>query len=384
MKEIANIHLLLIEDNMGYLETLERRLRRFGYQHITTARNVAEARERLEQPNFDVIVSDMYMEQHDSGFDIIDLVKNLKLSSIVIILTATDNKIDCRKALRAKKAWDYIGKTNEDSSAIEVLHKSIEEAIDYFNHWGNLQDEKWLDINMADLQANYQGQYVAVLNNAILGSAPTYEELEQHILERDLPLVLTVRRKIEQPFSKPLVAELTVFVEGPTDVGYIKEAARKLKYDYLWERVDLDNVGDKTGGKGSGESNLTSSFEFLKHNPQFRPHKVLFLFDHDVKNLPLKKDDHYENLYVQRTGTYSEENKGIEQFLSAEVFESGLPKSLVTKSLIYGVDPNPNIKYRVMKKTDFCNWVCKERQNNHDDFANFEPIFKMILEILNR
>ncbi len=379
MKEIANIQVLLIDDNAGYLAVAERRLRRFGYQHITTARNAAEAREQLKQPHFEVIVSDMRMEQDDSGFEIVDLVQDLKQSSIVIILTAHDNVRDCRKALRAKRAWDYIGKGEENGSALQVLHESIQDALKYFNHWGNLHDEKWLDLNLATVQADYQGQYVAVLNKSILTSAPTREALEQQILERNLPLFLTVIKKIEPPFSQPLPAELTVFVEGPTDVQYIKTAADLLGYNDLWKRVHLDNIGNQEGDKFGGEKNLTNSFEFLKHNPKFRPHKVLFLFDQDVEKLPLD----YENLYARRTGEFNKEKKGTEYFFN-NILEVAYSAKFGSRTIVETVtNPHPNPIYNLTDKSGLCNWICAHRQDK-TDFANFEPIFKIIQEILAR
>ena len=381
MKEIANIHLLLIEDNARYLTILERRLRRFGYEHLTLARNAAEARECLQQAHFEVIVSDMRMEQDDSGFEIVDLVQERKLSSIVIILTANDSVKDCRQALRAKRAWDYISKGQEDGSALQLLHESIQDAIKYFNHWGNRYDEQWLEANLPTLSADYQGQYVAVLNNAILASAATREALEQLILERNLPLFLTVIRKIEPP------AELTIFVEGPTDVDYIKTAAHWLNHEDLLKRIHLDNIGNQQGNLFGGERNMTNSFEFLKHNPPFRANKVLFLFDQDVedKNLPLKEDMVWENLYVRRTGKFNKEKKGTEYLFNDEVLEAGFAAGFIAKNFRVTVtDPYPKPQYQMIDKTKLCQWLCDQRQNSPADFANFEPIFQLIQEILDQ
>jgi hypothetical protein len=44
--DTSNVYLLLVEDNEGYLEPAIRRLKIFGYQHIDTALDEIEARER--------------------------------------------------------------------------------------------------------------------------------------------------------------------------------------------------------------------------------------------------------------------------------------------------------------------------------------------------
>ncbi|MGE0085240.1 MAG: response regulator [Desulfococcaceae bacterium] len=225
---INNVNLLVVEDLARYLERLLKRLRKFGYQNIQTASNTSEAREILGKSHFDVIISDMRMETDDSGFDVIDMVKNLKLSSIVIIFTANETLADCRKALKGKGAWDYLPKTSENADQMEELHKSIQDALYYFNQWGNAQDKAWIAENTGYLLDHFRGQYVAVLNNAVIESAPGKEELEKKIIDKKLPLFLTVIQKIDDRLFQQLSAKLIVFVEGPTDVAYIKTALKIL------------------------------------------------------------------------------------------------------------------------------------------------------------
>lgn len=150
--QTENIHLLLVEDNPRFMEELKEWLQDFGYQNIETASSATEATQKLNQ-SFDVLISDMRMEQDDSGFMIVEEVKARNLSSVVIILTANDTVIDCRNALK-KGAWDYLSK-NMPGNVFEALHQSIQEAIVYFNRWGNVQNEQWIDENLDDLEKNY-------------------------------------------------------------------------------------------------------------------------------------------------------------------------------------------------------------------------------------
>jgi CheY-like chemotaxis protein len=193
--QIENVHLLVVEDSPRFLSELLEWLREYGYQHIETATSAAEAKEKLADP-FDVIVADMRMEEDDSGFAVVNEVKTRNLSSVVIILTANDTVDDCRTAFKLG-AWDYISKKATPGTFFaEVLHKSIQDAITYFNRWGNVQNEQWITENIETLEQNYFGQYIAVINKVVIDAADTEEALKQQIEERQLRRFLTTIRKI--------------------------------------------------------------------------------------------------------------------------------------------------------------------------------------------
>ena len=203
--QIKDVHLLVIEDNPRLLNEVLEWLQEYGYQKIETATSASQAKEKLSNP-FDVIVSDMRMEQDDSGFTVVKEVKARNLSSVVIILTANDTVDDCRSAFKLG-AWDYISKTaTRGTFFADVLHKSIQEAIAYFNQWGNTQNEQWIAENLGDLEQDYFGQYIAVINQTVIDAANTEEILKQRIEERQLRRFLTTIRKIGdlQPISELL------------------------------------------------------------------------------------------------------------------------------------------------------------------------------------
>ena len=416
LKETSNVRLLLVEDDVRYLTHLISQLNKFGYQHLTSADSAAQAKEQLSKHHFDVIVADMWMEREDSGFDVIDEVNKHALSSIVIILTGNESVDDCRQALKGKGAWDYIPKLIKGNS-IRVLHQSIQEAITYFNRWGNSKDEKWVSENKTYLQDKYFGKYVAVLNHAVIESADTREELELRLQERKLPVFLTVIKKIESPlrenvFKKltilmngesidvplegPFSAKLTIFVEGPTDVNYINKAAAMLGQEELLKSVHLDMIGEQTGQRGSGWKPMVQGFNFLQNNPALRPNKVLFLFDPDVRDKELaNKGQDFENLFVRRIcDKYSREKKGIEWLFDEQIFEEAFLKGFVEKDLgratYDNLTPKPTYTYpaksdiiRESDKTAFCQWLCNERENSRQDFEGFQQIFKIMAELLS-
>jgi len=193
--QVENVHLLVIEDNSKYLDEilLSLREKRFGYKEIIVAKSTAEALEKLDQP-FDIVISDMRMEQDDSGFGILDLVQQRNLSTVVIILTANDTVTDCRRAFRAG-AWDYISKTAK-GDIFEILNDSIQDAIAYLDRWGSRPNQQWLDENNAELEANYWGQYIAIANQVVIESADTEQELFQRLEERKLRRFTTTIKKI--------------------------------------------------------------------------------------------------------------------------------------------------------------------------------------------
>jgi len=193
--QIENVHLLVVEDSPRFLNELLEWLREYGYQQIETAASATEAKEKLVNP-FDVIVADMRMEKDDSGFAIVKEVKTRNLSSVVIILTANDTVDDCRTAFKLG-AWDYISKKATPGTFFaEVLHESIQDAIAYFNRWGNVQNEQWITENLETLEQNHFGQYIAVINKVVIDAADTEEALKQQIEERQLRRFLTTIRKI--------------------------------------------------------------------------------------------------------------------------------------------------------------------------------------------
>ncbi|MEC4805514.1 MAG: putative DNA binding domain-containing protein [Jaaginema sp. PMC 1079.18] len=190
--ERENVHLLVIEDNPRFLNELLEWLKDFGYQEITTATSTAEAQKNLGNP-CDIIIADMRMERDDSGFTILDWVKKNNLSTVVIILTANDTVADCRRAFK-EKVWDYISK-NMKGSPFDAVDASIQDAIVYLNRWGNYPNQQWLEENFKDLQAKYWGQWIAVVNQAVIENADTEEELLKRLEERQLRRFTTTIQK---------------------------------------------------------------------------------------------------------------------------------------------------------------------------------------------
>lgn len=125
---------------------------------------------------------------------------------MIIVLTANDTVEDCRKALRGSgRCWDYISKMM-GGSPLEELHNSIQEAIKWYSDRGKRQDEQWIEDNFDSLQKTYPDQFIAVMNNEVIGWAYTETELKKLLKNNQLPLFLPLIHKIavELPRDVPI------------------------------------------------------------------------------------------------------------------------------------------------------------------------------------
>ena len=375
---IADVRILVVDDKADVLQEARAWLQEeFGYRYLETVDTIKEAREKLNQP-YDVIIADMRMpEDQEGGFTILEEVKKGNITSIVIILTANDTAADCRKAFKMG-AWDYIPKNMTGVVIFEVVHNSIQEALSTFSRSGNARDREWIISNMGYLLDNYDGRFIAVLNNTIIADAPKREDLDDIIREQNLPRFLTTIEKIDNNLFKQLTPHLLVFVEGPTDVKYIKTALAVLGRQDILDAIVLDTVGNRFGNKGGGESNLKNGFLFLLENRLIK-NKVLFLFDPDVKDLPNHGKD-VENLYIRRMDEYSSDKTGIESLFLNHVLEEGFSKGYVCKILR---QYPPNLTYKVENKKSFCKWICRKRENIPEDFSGFQKIVRLIDSLLS-
>ena len=99
------IKLLLVDDEVGYLEVLSKRLSRRGFE-VTTASNGAEAIRAARRWDFDVAVVDLKMEDMD-GIEVLKTLKRMVPELEVIILTGHGSERAAREGI-AQGAFDYL------------------------------------------------------------------------------------------------------------------------------------------------------------------------------------------------------------------------------------------------------------------------------------
>ena len=99
------IRLLLVDDEVGYLEVLSKRLTRRGFK-VTTASSGAEAIRAARRWDFDVAVVDLKMEDMD-GIEVLKTLKRMVPDVEVIILTGHGSERAAREGI-AQGAFDYL------------------------------------------------------------------------------------------------------------------------------------------------------------------------------------------------------------------------------------------------------------------------------------
>jgi len=121
---------LVIDDEEDVLRAVRRRLEREGYE-VSTAANSAEGIQLIgagDRP-FDVIVTDMSMEDPDSGLRVLQAAFSRDLLAEVIVMTAYGNVANAVECMRYG-AYDYIEKNTPGVDAYEQLAQKIEKALD--------------------------------------------------------------------------------------------------------------------------------------------------------------------------------------------------------------------------------------------------------------
>jgi hypothetical protein len=183
-----------------------------------------------------VIIADMYLgeETKTGGFLTLEEVEQRGITSIVIIFTANDNYQDCRHAFQ-NGVFDYISK-NIKGNAFEELHYAIQRALVYIERWGNCHNEEWIKNNRDYLNANFNNQYVAVLNNGVIESADTQDALKQRIKEKNLPLSLVTIRKITVTLPHGLGIGQLLNMDGE---GHHLEFKSSLQFNLQTQQEDV-------------------------------------------------------------------------------------------------------------------------------------------------
>lgn len=116
------IRVLLVDDEVGYLEVLKKRLSLRGFV-ISTARSGAQAIRAVRQQDFEAAVLDLKMEDMD-GIDVLKVLKKMLPSLQVIMLTGHGSEEAARDGM-ANGAFDYLIKPIGLGKLIETINASV-------------------------------------------------------------------------------------------------------------------------------------------------------------------------------------------------------------------------------------------------------------------
>ncbi len=118
----SSIRLLLVDDEVGYLEVLSKRLTHRGFK-VTTASSGEEAIRALRNWEFDLAVVDLKMEDMD-GIEVLKVLKRMDPALQVIILTGHGSERAAREGI-AHGAFDYLIKPIGLDPLIESIRAAL-------------------------------------------------------------------------------------------------------------------------------------------------------------------------------------------------------------------------------------------------------------------
>ena len=182
-----------------------------------------------------------------------------------------------------------------------------------------------------------------------------------------------IRTAVERA-QKPVV-----FMEGATDIKYVRVAADRLGRNQLLEKIDLQD--------GGGAGNLKNIWSNLRRffNSRPVPQRVLLLFDCESrmdaaegivfkKTIPMQGDHPIqkgiENLFAKRTLDVVQRQKLA--FIDVDDEHTRTVRgetTTVPETCTVNKD----------EKTNLCDWLCKN--GTDDDFQHFRVIFDLIEEV---
>jgi DNA-binding NtrC family response regulator len=116
------VRLLLVDDEIGYLEVLSKRLTRRGFR-VTTASSGTEAIRALRQWEFDLAVVDLKMEDMD-GIEVLKVFKKMDPSLRVIMLTGHGSERAAREGI-SHGAFDYLIKPVGLARLVETITAAL-------------------------------------------------------------------------------------------------------------------------------------------------------------------------------------------------------------------------------------------------------------------
>jgi DNA-binding NtrC family response regulator len=112
---------LLVDDEVDFLDTLSERMRNRGME-VSTSSSGKEALKKVEQESYDVIILDLMMPEVD-GLDALRILKEKKPDLQVILLTG---HATVEKGIEAMKlgAMDFLEKPADINQLTEKIKKA--------------------------------------------------------------------------------------------------------------------------------------------------------------------------------------------------------------------------------------------------------------------
>ncbi len=123
---MSEIHaqILIVDDEPDHAEVMAESLWRLGHV-CTVVEGFDKAKDELVMGSFDVIVTDMVMEEEQSGLEVLKLANEHQDSAATIVVTAHGD-IPTAKAALQGGAYDFIEKPFDSDLLIFKVKKALE------------------------------------------------------------------------------------------------------------------------------------------------------------------------------------------------------------------------------------------------------------------
>jgi DNA-binding NtrC family response regulator len=123
-------NILVVDDEEEVRQAVKRRLERESYK-VKTAENESAGLEALQKSDraFDIVITDMSMEDANSGIKILEGAVVRDVFTEVIVLTAygnVANAVECMK----RGAFDYVEKNMPGVDVYELLCLKVQQAVE--------------------------------------------------------------------------------------------------------------------------------------------------------------------------------------------------------------------------------------------------------------
>ncbi len=227
-------------------------------------------------------------------------------------------------------------------------------------------------LGMRDIFGENEFEIINMPNGEII-TTERFSEFENayHVLEETEKFENEVKKKILEK-SKPVV-----YVEGPTDVKYIKKAYELYKKESVLEKFGIEIIGEetKTGTKNSNNKALKNAENFLRTNLNLLKQKIVLLNDPEEQ---VDDGQYGDLLYIRKIPKFDENllQHGIENLFNEKIINK--MKEQKVSCFEYHVIGAEKKNFKIVngKKMTVCNWICEN--GTEDDFKNFEKIFDIL------
>ncbi|MHB1456796.1 MAG: response regulator [Armatimonadota bacterium] len=122
--------ILIVDDEDEIRAAIERRLKRDNLQ-VDTAASAAEALEKINNSDktYDVVLTDMSMENPDSGMNVLQGTLMQDIFTEVIVLTAYGNVSNAVESMK-RGAFDYVEKNIPGVDVYDLMSIKVSQALE--------------------------------------------------------------------------------------------------------------------------------------------------------------------------------------------------------------------------------------------------------------